>query len=268
MINDDLLIVEGDLVPYNYPFDLIAGWGIMGYLHSEPADVTYLMSPIVDDVIIIKDEDGSVYWPLFDLNSIGDMLPGKGYQVKTENDVTFSYPVLEAGRFGFNNHIDFVSLKHQKPINTGNNMTIAIPNNVWLEKPSLGDEVVVLDQEGLIVGNDRYREEGTVITVWGDDETTRIKDGLQVGEQFSVKLLRTDINVEEYIDIISWQEGSGIYSVNGISIAGVLSQNIVQEKQLIKIIDVLGRDVNADSKQSTLLYIYDDGSIEKKYILE
>ena len=59
-----------------------------------------------------------------------------------------------------------------------------------------------------------------------------------------------------------------MYSVNGISIAGTLSQNIVQEKQLIKITDVLGRDVNTDSKQSTLLYIYDDGSIEKKYILK
>ena len=42
----------------------------------------------------------------------------------------------------------------------------------------------------------------------------------------------------------------------------------LNDKQIIKIIDILGRDVNADSKQSTLLYIYDDGSIEKKYILE
>ena len=40
------------------------------------------------------------------------------------------------------------------------------------------------------------------------------------------------------------------------------------DRQLIKIIDVLGRDVNADSQPSTLLYIYDDGSIEKKYILK
>ena len=40
------------------------------------------------------------------------------------------------------------------------------------------------------------------------------------------------------------------------------------DKKLIKITDVLGRDVNIDSKQSTLLYIYDDGSIEKKYILK
>ena len=46
-----------------------------------------------------------------------------------------------------------------------------------------------------------------------------------------------------------------------------LDQEIVN-KQLIKIIDVLGRDINIDSKKSVLLYIYDDGSIEKKYILE
>tara|TARA_Y100001968_G_scaffold331483_1_gene386317 strand:+ start:2568 stop:2699 length:132 start_codon:yes stop_codon:yes gene_type:complete len=41
----------------------------------------------------------------------------------------------------------------------------------------------------------------------------------------------------------------------------------VSEKKLIQVTDILGRDINADSKHSTLLYIYDDGSIEKKYII-
>ena len=40
------------------------------------------------------------------------------------------------------------------------------------------------------------------------------------------------------------------------------------DRQLIKITDVLGRDLNSDSQQSILLYIYDDGGIEKKYILK
>ena len=40
------------------------------------------------------------------------------------------------------------------------------------------------------------------------------------------------------------------------------------DKKLIKVADILGRDVNVDSKQSILLYIYDDGSIEKKYSLK
>ena len=46
------------------------------------------------------------------------------------------------------------------------------------------------------------------------------------------------------------------------------SQHLIHSKQLIKITDLLGRDINQNTKQSTLFYIYDDGSIEKKYILK
>jgi hypothetical protein len=38
----------------------------------------------------------------------------------------------------------------------------------------------------------------------------------------------------------------------------------------LKVTDILGRDYKAKnrSKNITLIYIYDDGSIEKKYIFE
>ena len=34
----------------------------------------------------MKDASGNVYWPAFDLNSLGDMCPGQGYQVKMNAD--------------------------------------------------------------------------------------------------------------------------------------------------------------------------------------
>ena len=37
------------------------------------------------------------------------------------------------------------------------------------------------------------------------------------------------------------------------------------KRNLVKIVDVLGRDVSLEKKKSLLLFIYDDGSIEKKY---
>ena len=48
-----------------------------------------------------------------------------------------------------------------------------------------------------------------------------------------------------------------------------LHQEIIN-KQLIQITDILGRDINIDYKQSlsVLLYIYDDGSVEKKSIVK
>ena len=47
----------------------------------------------------------------------------------------------------------------------------------------------------------------------------------------------------------------------------MVSQNIVQEKQLVKVTDVIGREVGVNTKRTTLLHIYDDGSVETKYIL-
>ena len=43
-----------------------------------------------------------------------------------------------------------------------------------------------------------------------------------------------------------------------------------RDRKLLKVTDILGRDYKATnrSKNINLLYIYDDGSIEKKYIFE
>ena len=39
------------------------------------------------------------------------------------------------------------------------------------------------------------------------------------------------------------------------------------ERILIKVVDVLGREIDKDNKDALLLYIYDDGSVDKKYIV-
>ena len=46
-----------------------------------------------------------------------------------------------------------------------------------------------------------------------------------------------------------------------------LDEEIIQRK-LIKVVDVLGREIDNENKAALLLYIYDDGSVEKKYVIE
>ena len=46
-----------------------------------------------------------------------------------------------------------------------------------------------------------------------------------------------------------------------------LDEEVVQ-KVLIKVVDILGREINKENKDVLLLYIYDDGSVERKYMLE
>ena len=43
---------------------------------------------------ILKNGLGNVYWPEFGLNSIGNMVPRQGYQIKMENTTQFSYPSI------------------------------------------------------------------------------------------------------------------------------------------------------------------------------
>ena len=45
-------------------------------------------------------------------------------------------------------------------------------------------------------------------------------------------------------------------------------ENNVQKKTLIKIMDILGRETNQLNTNTPLFYIYDDGSVEKKIIIE
>ena len=163
---------------------------------------------------------------------------------------------------------DFVSLKYEKPINTGNNMTLGISNDSWLVAPELGDEVVVLNSDGLIVGNTPYTEGNMAITIWGDDLLTEEKDGLSIGEKLDIRLWRNASGIEEVLDIHNWKEGEGYYSIDGISIVGSITLSPNKEKTLVKVTDVIGRDVKIDTKQSTLLYIYDDGSVEIKHTLK
>ena len=57
------------------------------------------------------------------------------------------------------------------------------------------------------------------------------------------------------------------YDINGAlnEVSSITNPNI--NKQVVKLLDVLGREVNQTTNQ-ILFYIYDDGSVEKKFIVE
>ena len=266
METETILNIEGSLVPYNYNIPLESGWSIIGYLHQNQYSVEEMIAGVENDLYILKDSYGSVYWPEYTMDNIVFLTPGEGYQIKLNNDTELIYPGAQ-GRLSTDLYHQFLSDRYDKPHNTGNNMTLAIPSDIWLNSPELGDEIVVFDKDGLIVGNAPYREAGSVITIWGDDILTREKDGLKVGEELRIYILRKSNNNLEKLTIHSWREGVGFYTVDGISIAGSLTQEIIQEKQLIRVVDVLGRNISSDNRQSAI-YIYDDGSVEKKYIVK
>ena len=68
-------------------------------------------------------------------------------------------------------------------------MTLGIPED-GENRPDIGDEIVIYGQDGLLVGHGYYNSGSTAISIWGDDLLTDEKDGLDVDEEFTIKLWR------------------------------------------------------------------------------
>lgn len=80
------------LNPSTTPIQLPSGWNLIAYLRTSPMDIGQIMNPIVNDIIIVKNDVGQIYWPQFGVNMIGNMFPGKGYQIKLSAAATLTYP--------------------------------------------------------------------------------------------------------------------------------------------------------------------------------
>ena len=86
--------------------ELNEGWNTIGFSCPTPMDVEDELESIVEQVIIVKNNDGKAYLAEWNFNGIGDFLPQKGYQMKLNSkvhDFTFcsEYPVYVFNHFDF-----------------------------------------------------------------------------------------------------------------------------------------------------------------------
>lgn len=89
---EELLIEGAKINPETYTIELNEGWSLLSYLRDSAADLEVMLAPIEENIIIVKTFDGSAYLPDWDYNGIGNMVPGEGYQIKVNANVSFTYP--------------------------------------------------------------------------------------------------------------------------------------------------------------------------------
>jgi hypothetical protein len=111
--------------------------------------------------------------------------------------------------------------------NTGNNATVGIPASV---NPTIngtplasGDEIGAFTPGGLCVGATVWPGATTYITVWGDNDLTPAVDGIAGGDQISYRVWDQSTNTEYTSVSVSYSQGSGNYSSNGIYVLSSLS---------------------------------------------
>jgi hypothetical protein len=270
---NDLLVVGEYMLPEENPIVLSAGWNMIGYLRTEPSAADAVLADITStgNLVIAKDYSGNAYLPEWNFNGIGDLVAGEAYQLKVNNadilqylsnDDSYRHAAIEVTE----NNVSYFA----KLAPTDKNMTVVIEDAAWDILPTEGSEIAAFDKNGNMVGSAIYSSPVTVVTVWGDDVTTTSKDGMLVSESVSFKVWNSN-EVSDFT-VTKWIEGSSSYQVDGISVASTIETNNVitelnaSERVLVKVINVLGQEVNLDDepfKGTVLFKVYDDGSVKQ-----
>ena len=208
------------LQPEANPIALQPGWNLIPYLREQPSPTDLVFEDINENgnLLFVKDYNGNPYFPEWDFNGIGDMLPGQGYQVNVTNTETLNYySNNQEYRISTNRVIENKVDYFDKVIPTGNNMQVVIPEFAWSFSPDIGAEIAAFTSDGILVGSAKYSQPITVLTLWGDDEMTKTIDGLLSGEPVVFKVWDKE-QISDY-KIENWSAGSNAYQIDAINVA-------------------------------------------------
>jgi len=175
---------------------LDAGWNTVAFLPEEPLDASapdfYVIAPILDAVVVAKNDEGQFMFPARRFSNMAPWEPGEGYQVRTNREIAFVYPdpqnrgaattpILAGTHWAF------------EPVGQKNmSLLITDVTGVTIEP---GDQIASFDMKGLLVGVGGVSDGMVGLAVWGNDEATS-KNGLSAGESFDLRLWQESLGAE------------------------------------------------------------------------
>jgi uncharacterized protein (TIGR02145 family) len=216
-------------LPLDIPLE--AGWNIIGYpvMSSQSAMDAFNPLIIAGSLVKVQNEQGSAIEKLPDpigwIDNIHNLVPGKGYKVKTSVNTTLTINNSSGKGESQNGETAVIQPTHFKPIYSGNGLDHM---NIYLERPTAGgtvlnrgDEIGVFD-DGLCVGvgvvdNPDIKYMPVIVSM--DDPTTEEVDGFTEGSAFNLRL---------------WDSHTGME---------MITQNIEVDKGYDKLFEKLGTSV-------------------------
>lgn len=90
----DTLEIQGkELEPSNNSIQLNSGWNTISYLRNSELNADNAFGTLIPgNLIIVKTIDGQSYIPAYNINNIGNLLPGVGYKIYVNQGDTLTYP--------------------------------------------------------------------------------------------------------------------------------------------------------------------------------
>ena len=243
------------------------GWSMFStYMLATDMDMQNMLSPIVDDVVIAKNNEGLAYLPEWGFNGVGDLQVGQGYQIKllAANEITVvgEYMLPEENPIALTagwNMIGYLRLEGAdaaailEGVNASGNLVIAKDYNGSAYLPEwdfngIGDMVPGQGYQ-LKINND------DVLQYLSNDESYRLSS-VEVTENnvshFS-KVVATDNNMTVVIEYAAWDvlptEGSEVAAFDK---AGNLIGSAIYSSP-VTVVTVWGDDAMTSEKEGSLV---------------
>jgi hypothetical protein len=88
----ELAIAGHAVAPEATPLSLQEGRNLVPYLLSEPLAPEVALASLGDALILVMDNMGRIYYPELEINTLGELKPGQGYQVYLSRNSEMIYP--------------------------------------------------------------------------------------------------------------------------------------------------------------------------------
>ena len=224
--------IEGEPIDAQSDIVLTDGWNTIAYfplyeLEASRESEFYVLSPIIDHVIIAKDVIGRFMQLEFNYSNMIPWRLGQGYQVKVDcdDDITLNYPEQQEERLARN----FVPRNdnHLRP-QSNTNMSVLINSVSGLEAES-DLRIQAFNSDGLEVGFGTIDEKGQCgLAIWGDDESTDIVEGLCEGEAFELRMVSE--SSETPLSLQTIMAGNGlVYTTNDFTVLEMSAASAIPE---------------------------------------
>ena len=129
-------------------------------------------------------------------------------------------------QFSFSQETELKQRNFPIPIFTNSNLSLVILESAWDNTPVEGDEIAVIETDGEVVGNSIVLSGNNGLAIWGDNPLTNEKDGLFVGERFSILHWSKSTDTYSVYSNFSFQTGTSAYIKDGFTIINSLGKAV------------------------------------------
>ena len=219
----------GDRIPADMNIPVEAGWNLISFYPTYELDASapgfYALSPIINHVLLAKDNRGNFMAPSHNFSNMQPWRVTQGYGVKVDEEVVLNYPEMQE-EMQSSPKPELLNPHWSEPVNTGNNMSVLVTSIADVPVCS-GSQIAAFSSEKQIVGSGVIDEDGRCgLAVWGDDPETPGKDGLNPGEAFELRVWDAEKENEFAPEIDQFLAGKAlVYEPDGLVVIDLKAQS-------------------------------------------